>query len=272
MNKKALASLVGLLRAGALAAIMLMELALSSHFALAQATYNYGGRRYSVATPPYTSSMSVSGTLQFWSYLPPNQTCIDPTTIPGFRLVLRDGVEGLDTSGTFPLDIGVIARVSTDSHGQITQPWTLALYLKGGFVAITSDAVPAGSPASCFVPGGPTAPSTGDTAEHDIPVTDTMNFADTAIAGNWSYPSASGLAATLTNAVDLQLVAPTTSLSDELKQIAIDIADNNGNACSDLTTFANVVKTHPQKTINDDALPFIARTVAIMQSQLHCHS
>ena len=161
MNKKPHASLVGLLRAGALAAIMLMELALSSHFALAQATYNYGGRRYSVATPPYTSSMSVSGTLQFWAYLPPNQTCIDPTTIPGFRLVLRDGVtsDTLDTGGPLLQPIQVIARVSTDSYGQLTQPWTLALREEAGFVVITSDAVPAGSPASCFVPGGPTAPS-----------------------------------------------------------------------------------------------------------------
>ena len=261
MNKKPHASLDGLRRAGAVAAIMLTGFALSSHYALAQATYNYTGHHYTFVSPPFTSNMSVSGVLQFWAWLPPNQTCIDATTMPGFRLVLRDGLEAVDTgAGIVPGAVGVTALISTDAYGQITQPWSLFLLLNGTFVIIESSAVPAGSPAPCSVSG------TGDSADHDIPF-DNMNMAGSDVAGKWSYPGASDLAAMLTNLVDLQQEG-LASLSNELKQISIDIADQNWNACSDL----NVLKTQGVKNVNGGQEQFIRRTVAIMQSQLHCGS
>jgi hypothetical protein len=264
MEKKLISSSIWLLRASGFAAIASVGFALSTQCLFAQAIYNYTGNSYAVAYPPYNTSMSVTATLQVGSWLPPNLTCIDPSTMPGFRLLFRDGVNTLDTNFPPIPPYTAAVRVSTDAHGQITEPWSLTLYSQTLFVSISSDAEPAGTPAACQVSFP--APFTGDLAESDIGVH--YAYADT--AGTWTYPSASVLTTMLTKEVNLQQLGSGKSLSNKLSQIADDITNDSGMACSDLAGFAGEVKAQTGKQITVGESAFILHTTGIMRLELGC--
>ena len=241
------------LRASAVAAILLIGFALSSRYAFAQATYNYTGGTLSGLVPPFTTSMHVSATLQLWSWLPPNQHCIYVSSLPGFRLIMSDGVDTFDSSSLSSK--GAIALVSTDSQGQITQPWLVSI--GSTFGSVGSDQ--AGQ--TCSTP----------------PILDSYDWAsnDTGFyegaPGSWSYPRATPLSIMLTNEIDLQQISPGKSLSNKLIQIRNDITAHNGYTCPDLSDFASEVKAQTGKKITATQSTFILHTTGIMQTELGCN-
>jgi hypothetical protein len=235
-----------LIRASAMASVALIGFALSSQYAFAQATYNYTGGPLGSLIPPFTTSMHVSATLQLGSWLPPNQHCIYVSSLPGFRLIMSDGPDTVDTD--LLSASAAVALVSTDSQGQITFPWLVSLGSMGsdlgGQTCLPSDILDAYDWADGSLEEGP--------------------------PGHWSYPSASALTIMLTNEINLQQIGPGRSLSNKLTQIRNDITTNNGYGCSDLVNFASAVKAQTGKKLTADQSTFILHTVTIMQSELSC--
>ena len=71
-------------RSAAPGAGLLLGLALSCLPLAAQATYIYTGQNFTDVIGTMTTSDHISLTLQLTNRLLPDQTCIDPTTLPGF--------------------------------------------------------------------------------------------------------------------------------------------------------------------------------------------
>jgi hypothetical protein len=258
-----------LLRASAVAALALMEFALSPQCALAQATYFYTGNHYTSVSGDYTASMSVTATLQLASWLPPNQPCLNVTTLPGFHLILKDGINTLDSwTGTYQV---YKVLVSTGDNGEILGPWFVELSAVApslNQIGTEEQTFPIQTPpfnTYCYRQASDGPPIVMDVANQNG-----GSAGNTNSPGAWSYPSALALTTMLTNEVILQQIGPGTSLSDKLTQIGIDITTNDGYDCSDLTNFANAVKAQSGKKITAAQSAFILQTVQIMQSELNC--
>lgn len=256
MNRELQSFLNGLLRAGALAVLVLMGFELSSQSTFAQATYFYTGNDYTVVSGSFTTSMSVTATLELPTWLPPNQSCLNVIALPGFRLIMNDGIQTWDSIQGFA---NLNAYVSTDALGHIVAPWRVGL---GGVESIwqvlpnTVEFNP-----NCYAPAisGPLDFDRAGAAESLTP-------------GSWSYPAASALATMLQNDVNLQRIGPGKSLSDQLGKIENDITTSNGYACSDLSVFADEVNAQSGKKITAAQSTFILQTVGVMQSELGCGS
>ena len=129
-------------RAGLLALFALAGLAVSLQPASSQAAYIYSGNTFTTTYAPYTNADRVFAILQVSTWLAPNQQCVDAVALPGFRLILSDGINTMD-SATITAGTGTLhAFVSTNQNGQIQGPWLVEELsaVQGG--AITSANLP----------------------------------------------------------------------------------------------------------------------------------
>jgi hypothetical protein len=262
-------SFKGSLKATAACAMALVGLALSSMPAAAQATYLYTGKPFTLAVsslPPsrYNTSDRITVTLVLNDWLLPGLDHRDVTQLPGFRMIISDGVTTLDTANLPPAltDHTTIATVSTDARGAITG-WTMdetAGSITGYYTEHTSD-----QPAT-FAP--PLAPA------NDYGAFGAVRFLDVGESyepGSWSFPQAPDLVSMLLNQIQLGILPDIGhSLADQLQQVLTDIRTNNGQACQDLQAFVNHVKAQTGKKISAANSALILQTVAIIQSELAC--
>lgn len=235
--------------------------------AAAQATYLYTGNDFTTLIGSFTAGQHVSATLQLSSWLPPNSSCVDVTTLPGFRLILSDGVNSLDTanipSGGINELIGVVA---TSAAGLIAPGWELSILHSK--TPLFQQIATAGAPqtgARCgsliILPSDASFQNNGSFNEGEI-IRD---------PGSWSFPTPASLVTMLLNEIQLGALPDIGhSLHDQLTQIAADISTNNGQACGDLRAFANHVRAQTGKKISEARSEFILTTVGIIESELHC--
>ena len=247
-----------------------MSLALSSQPAMAQATYIYTGQNLTGYTAPYTSSSHVTATLQLGNWLPPSQTCVNLTTLPGFQLIMSDGVQTTDS--TFTVDY---ANVGTAADGLPAVPWDLRMGAEPRvqYDFILTSYFPYRYIAPCF-----------PLQIYDLDGTDPVDLASLSLLEggrrdfapvSWSYPPASALTVMLQNKINLESIGPGSSLPAKLNQIGADITANSiRQACADLAAFASEVLAQTGKKITPDQSTFILRTVQIMESnatgELNC--
>jgi len=256
---KALKSKMHLLKGAALAtAATLFGVVVSSCPANAQATYIYTGNHYTFAIGSYTTSQRVTATLQLSSWLPPNGTCIDVTQMPGFRLIMNDG---LGTVDSIDIPREITAAVSTDEHGQITGPWALTMSLQS---YIATSTIPKFA-SDC---GGSAFPNQ-DTGIRGL-VFDNRGLVFG--PGVWSYPSPDALIEMLLNQVKLGVLPDIGgSLSTQLNEVSADIGTGNGRACQDLRGLINHISAQIDKKITPPQADFMLATLAIVQSNLQCN-
>jgi hypothetical protein len=272
------------LKGAALAtAATLFGVAVSSCPANAQATYTYTGNPYTFAIGSYTSSQRVTATLQLSSWLPANSNCVDVSLLPGFRLILNDGLQTLDSAA---LPAGgfnnIFAAVSTDANGQITPRWVLSLSHSGVGIGIFQIETLAAStfPTTC----GPI--NINAEADEGFLITPVPSSVSESSVNNdpgvWSYPSPVSLIAMLLNQINLGVLPDVgKSFSAKLLQIAIDIDKDNGNACQNIRALINEVsaqtdkdilpgKNQPGKKVGPPQSDFILTTLTNALSNLQC--
>jgi hypothetical protein len=269
--------LMVLRRACTLAAISLAALAITTQFAFAQATYIYSGNYFSTYYSPYTRADRVQISLQLSAWLAPNQQCVDVATLPGFRLVMYDGINLMDsaTPALAPGSGGFHAYVSTDQFGIIVPPWFVQKISAAQGVAITSAYLPA--PNVC---AGNTQVSNYDSTQGvprntPCPISGPcIIFPPTpsqSITGIWSFPPPQSLATMLITQFKLGIIPDIgTSIEDQLQQIETDINTNNGQACADLTSLINHVKAQKGNKLPTTQANFILTTLSNMQAELGC--
>jgi hypothetical protein len=276
------------LRAGALGAITLTALVLSSQAAVAQATYQYTGKPFTLfscgpsspgpgtldcpndpapgnALTSYTATDHVSATLTFDSPLAGGLNYSDVTSVAGFKLTLNDGHQTL-ISGTASAAGGLIAKVSTDAGGQIIGPWLLVI--NEGNAADSGIASENEPPVQPFVQDTGTLACCDPTIQGDIAIN---QFA----AGTWGSgaPSpAQQISSLITLVQQMQIPQQGTSLTDQLQQVATDITAQNGLACQDLNTFASHVKAQTGKKITTAQSNQILTAVASLAAVPKCGS
>src|SRR5262249_47357828 len=109
-------------------ATTVIAVALCNSSANAQATYTYTGKPYTFAIGSFTTSQRITATLQLSAWLPPKSDCVDVSHLPGFRLIMDNGVQSVD-SASFPTTgfNNIVAAVSTDANGQIVPRWILLM-------------------------------------------------------------------------------------------------------------------------------------------------
>jgi len=264
---KALPGTLHLLKGAALAtAATLFAVAVSSCPANAQATYNYTGNHYTSWSGPFGKSSRVTATLQLSSWLPLKASCIDVTQLPGFRLVLGDGVQTLDTAHLAASDkVSVSAFVSTDPSGQITGSWILDITdssTSGRQAILTADTVNA--------PCGKSSALTEDSSElfEISPVSKSQGHIYNR-PGVWSYPSPDVLIGMLLNQINLGVLPNIgKTLTSRLTQIETDVSQNNGNACGDAGKL--ITSLRAANGVNAAQLNFIEMTLRNVRSDLGC--
>lgn len=259
----------GPLRAAVLCSIALTALWLSPQPVCAQATYNYTGNTFTTVTAPITTSDRITATLQLSSWLPPNQTCIDPRGLPGFTLVMNDGLHGEIP----PLFIFTVL-VSTDSVGQIVAPYELDIgFPEVDIIREYFSLDGANSKAPCMFSGPAFGiPPAGGVGDESLSVIGSdPSFGSVGTAGVWTFPSAPALVSMLSTKIQLGTLPDIGhSIADQLQQIANDITTNNGLACQDLHLLANQVKAQTRKKISPTDSTFYLQTIAIMEGELQC--
>jgi hypothetical protein len=282
---KALKGTLHLLKGTALAtAATLFGVVVSSCPANAQATYTYTGKPFTYATGSYTTSQRVTATLQLSAWLPPNSDCLDVTQLPGFRLILNDGLQTLDSAALPAGGFNAIyAAVSTDASGQITRRWLLSLSHSGleiGVFQIVSLGAPV-VPTTC----GPLNIN-AEADEGFFIIHSPFNVSESSVfndAGVWSYPSPASLIDMLLNQIKLGVLPDIgNSISTQLHQIAVEIDKDNGNACQSIRALIEELNAQtdkrtapgknppPDKKVNPAQADFILTTLTNALSGLPC--
>jgi hypothetical protein len=211
--------------------------------------------------------MRITAVLQLSNWLAPNLRCANVASIDpqGFHLTMSDGVQILDPAHPAAGNtVASLILVSTDAGGQIIAPWVVSTgelspaNAPVSFITTFSEGVPRCFIASVFPP------------QQDLALSAPNAASNTAAPGTWSYPAPSALTVMLQNQVLLNQIGPGGSLFDKLTQVASDIAANNGQACPDLTGFANEVRAQSGKKISTSQAQFLLQTIAILRSELNC--
>jgi hypothetical protein len=253
-------------------AATLFGIALFSCPANAQATYTYTGNPYTLTTGSYTASQRVTATLQLSAWLPPKSDCVDVTQLPGFRLIMDDGLQTLDSANLPATGYNqVYTAVSTNATGQIATRWILLMtQFQSGVVFREIDSLVSPTvPATC----GPLTLN-AEVDEADLAEFSPFNSSDSNVVNNpgvWSYPSPANLTAMLLNQIQLGVLPDIGgSLSTQLTAIATDIGKGNGQACQDLRSLVNHISAQTEKKVAPAQSNFILTALAIVQSSLQC--
>lgn len=241
--------------------------------AFAQATYVYTGNQFTTFYSPYTSTDSVFAILQLTDWLAPNQECVDATALSGFRLILFDGINRIDSASITPASGTFHAYVSTDQNGQISGPWLIQEISAAQGVAITSADIPSGNPCA-----GNTEAEVYDNTQgvpRNVPCLGCVIFPVTPSQSNspgaWTFPPPLSLGTMVINEIQLGILPDIgTSLLDQLQQIETDISTNDGQACTNLTTLIGHVKAQSGKKLTRAQANFIVTTLQNMQAELSC--
>lgn len=270
----ALQSLFSVLRrAGFVAALSLAGLAVSPRPACAQAAYVYSGNTFTTAYAPYTSVDRVVAILQLSSWLAPNLQCVDASALPGFRLIMEDGINQMD-SATITAGTGTFhAFVSTNQNGQIEGPWLVEDLSAVQGVAITSANLPSAN--TCAQSSQTEVFDNTVGVLRNVPCPGCPIFppipSQSNTPGVWSFPPPRSLATMLINEIQLGILPDIgTSFLDQLQQIQTDISTSNGQACADVSTLMNEVRAQSGKKLTIAQANFILNTLKNMQVELGC--
>ncbi|HWC96363.1 MAG TPA: hypothetical protein VG456_06435 [Candidatus Sulfopaludibacter sp.] len=210
----------------------------------------------------YTATDHVTATLTFTSALAPNLNYQDVSSLPGFQLTMNDGHQTLTTPAA-----GLIAKVSTDSAGNIIGPWLLVINVgNAADSGISSENEP---PVQPFIQDQGTLACCDPILQGDIGLNQNA-------AGTWqgnSQPTPSQMAsALLVTLQQMSIPKQGTSLSDQVTKVVNDINAQNGLACSDSLIFAAHVKAQTGKTVTATQSNQLLTAIGALEAALHCGS
>jgi hypothetical protein len=255
------------------ATLSVLGIVFTAQALMAQATYIYTGNPYTVASGSYTTSQRITATLQLNAWLPPGSACLDVTKLPGFRLVMSDGVVSLDS--VMPAS-QTTAHLSTTASGNIGSNWSFEI-----FTPFTTTLV---SQAVSSTSGWPCDGGTYSGSSDDSLSMDPFGYGESFNSpGVWTYPPPLLLVSMLSHQIALGMLPDIgKSLSDKLDQIAKDINSNSDQTCTDIRAFQNEIEAQsskgtqpgkdgpPNKKIIATHSDFLLQTIAIIRSQLNC--
>jgi len=239
-----------------------LGLTLSCLPAAAQSTYIYTGSSFTDYGGDFSNTSHISATMQVTNPLPRNQTCFDPSTLPGFTLSMTDGLHG---TATWPQYLTYL-RVSTDASGAIVAPWFVELGYRDIFTSYRTVETYNLPTSGCVnLPLGPYDFSSSDFG----PGGSGWAFQ----AGTWSSPSPTIMVTMLITQFQLGILPDIgQSFVSQLTQVNTDIDTHNGRACQDLQTFVSHVKAQAGKKLSASQADSILQTVSQIASQLNCPS
>jgi hypothetical protein len=245
----------------------LLSLALSSPSAVAQATwqYTYTGNPFTrIYGAPYTTANFVTASFKLPEPLPAGATStipgITPATAAAFEVTMSDGQQTISTSSPLLRQVWEMSINATDANG-LPSRWNIILVSN-----------PTTSPFQTFPFIQSTATSTYavDFAELNL----AGQQAEGRAGGTWTVeaPSTASIAAGLLSIVtNMNIERQGSSLIAQLIAVQTDINNNAlGQACSDLSIFAEHVTSQTGKKITVEQAAKLQTWVGYLSKSIPC--
>ena len=271
-------------------AVALVGLAMStSTVAHAQAIYHFssGPAPLQVGlstgpTPYYTGSQPITMTVQLDKWLAPD-SCVDISTLPGYRLIGSDGVHSpLDSADAPPVGGQFMPTyIATDPNG-IPFAWVLQIsqLVAPDIHNTVRTARPAGS--ATLIAAGCTGPAALDFLEHiqgssaefgSALTTGNFNAEATLTLSTLISTSPTALTGDLINLFQLGVLPANHKILGQLQDVVSDLTQRWNDSCRDLSTIMTEVNSHsgnPTSTFSPSQATFINTTLEMIASEEHC--
>lgn len=274
-------------------AVAVVGLAMSSTVAHAQAVYHFSSGPaplpflYNIGpTPYYTGSEPITMTVQLDQWLAPD-SCVDISTLPGYRLIGSDGIHSpldsadapLKSDPSFPLDRQFVA---TDPNGTPIA-WALTIsQLTAPSIHNTVRMARSASGAVLHAAGCEGLSSAYDTLEHSQ--WSYAEFGSPESLENFNNEltyappilipiSPKALTGDLINLFRLGVLPANKKIVEQLRDVMSDLTQRRNDSCRDLSAIATEVDSHsgsPTSTFSPSQATFINTTLEMIASEEHC--
>jgi hypothetical protein len=224
-----------------------------------------------------TTADHITATLQLAAWLPANQSCVDVSQRPGFRLVMYDGVNPpLDSAD--PDTVAIIAEVGTGPDGQINSWFTELNSQSQPEVGLTVTIVMHTMNSLPQIQRGCTLmPEVDERASKktvkSFPEGTLPDISEGSVLGtnqSWNYLPSEEMVDGLLDSSQLGLLPKFGhNLVDHLQDVVADLTKKRNDICRDVEAIDIEVAASVTK-FSSSEIAFIHTTLTIIASTNHC--